>query len=139
MSEKTQPIPRRRDSAPGPTPPAPDDRSRESAGSSAKFRMPPRRTLLTFLIILTVNYLIMRLLAPTPDAAITVPYTTFKQQVSDGNVEEIYSKGAGIEGLFKKAVTWPPPDAAPETQPQPTGLAALVSPDRPSRGRRKRS
>ena len=116
MSETTQPTPRRRDSAPGPPPP-PGDRSRESAGSSAKFRMPPRRTLLTFLIILTVNYLIMRLLAPTPDAAITVPYTTFKQQVSDGNVAEIYSKGAGIEGLFKEAVTWPPPDAAPDRTP----------------------
>ena len=74
--------------------------------------MPPRRAWIIFLIVLAANYVIARMLIPNPDAAITVPYTVFKQQVADGNVESIYSKGAGIEGRFKQPVTWPPADRA---------------------------
>jgi len=72
---------------------------------------------LTFLIILGLNYVLMRVLFPSPDAAITIPYTAFREQVADGNVESIYSKGASIEGRFRKEVTWPPAgeqEAAPE-------------------------
>lgn len=65
---------------------------------------------LTFLVILGLNYLLVRTLFPSKDEAITVPYTVFKQQVAGGNVESIYSKGASIEGRFLEAVTWPPPD-----------------------------
>ena len=35
--------------------------------------------------------------------AVTVPYTTFKQQAESGNVEAIYSKGASIEGPVRGA------------------------------------
>jgi cell division protease FtsH len=72
--------------------------------------MPPRRIWLVFLVILGLNYLLMRTMFTGEDEAITVPYTAFKQQVAGGNVEAIYSKGAGIEGRFREAVTWPPPD-----------------------------
>jgi cell division protease FtsH len=72
--------------------------------------MPPRRMWLTFLVIIALNYAAMRWLFPGPDAAITVPYTAFKAQVAKKNVEKIYSKGASIEGRFREAVTWPPPD-----------------------------
>jgi cell division protease FtsH len=75
--------------------------------------MPPRRTWLTFLVVIALNYLLMRWLLPSPDAAITVPYTAFKQEVAKGNVEAIYSKGASIEGRFVEAVTWPPPEKQP--------------------------
>jgi len=71
----------------------------------------------TFLMILVLNYMLMRLLFPSPDAAITVPYTVFKEEVARGNVESIYSKGESIEGRFKKAVTWPPPDRTQEETP----------------------
>jgi cell division protease FtsH len=72
--------------------------------------MPPRRTWLVFLLIIVVNYLLMRAMFPGPNEPITVPYTVFKQQVASGNVEAIYSKGANIEGRFHQAVTWPPPE-----------------------------
>jgi cell division protease FtsH len=73
--------------------------------------MPPRRTWLTFLIIIAINYVLMKSLFPGAGAPITVPYTAFKEEVQKRNVESIYSKGADIEGRFIKAVTWPPPQA----------------------------
>jgi cell division protease FtsH len=71
--------------------------------------MPGRRAWLIFLVILAANYLVMRLLLPNSEAPITIPYTSFKEQVEKDNVDAIYSKGASIEGRFKKPVTWPPP------------------------------
>jgi cell division protease FtsH len=90
---------------------------REPAPSPGNLRR--SRTWLTFLVIIALNYFVMRWLVPGADEAITIPYTAFKQQVAAGNVEAIYSKGASIEGRFEKAVTWPPPgkeDAASKAQ-----------------------
>jgi len=81
-------------------------------GSGSSAQMPGRRAWVTFLIILGVNYLLMRLLVPNPEEPLTIPYTTFKEEVQKGNVEAIYNKGAGIEGRFKKPVTWPAPHSA---------------------------
>jgi len=81
--------------------------------------MPPRNTWLTFLAILGINYLLMRLLFPDTNAPVTVPYTAFKEQVAAGNVEAIYSKGSSIQGRFVAPVTWPPAeqqDAAQTSQ-----------------------
>ncbi|HEX7115761.1 MAG TPA: ATP-dependent zinc metalloprotease FtsH [Steroidobacter sp.] len=72
-------------------------------------RMPTSRTLLAFLLILLANYFLMRLFVPGGEAPITVPYTVFKQQVIQGNVEAIYSQGESIEGRFAEPVTYPPP------------------------------
>ncbi len=108
--------------------------------------MPPRRMWLTFIIILVINYVVARMLFPSPDAAVTIPYTAFKEQATGGNVESIYSKGASIEGRFSKPVLWPPADAAgtdskaeqpswfkPQTKPREaltfkTTLPAFVDP-----------
>jgi cell division protease FtsH len=70
--------------------------------------MPSRRTWVTFLLILAVNYVVVRLFLPMPDAPIRVPYTVFKEQVGRGNVEAIYSQGESIEGRFREPVTLPP-------------------------------
>jgi cell division protease FtsH len=101
MSAPTQRPPSKRDSAP------------EARQAPV---MPPRRMWLTFLILLASNYLLMRWLVPSPDAAITIPYTAFKEQVAKGNVEAIYSQGADIEGRFGEPVTWPPPDRKPDAK-----------------------
>src|SRR5687767_4215897 len=76
----------------------------------------PRRTWLAFLIILALNYVVMNFLFPGPDAPVTVPYTTFKEQVAKRNVKAIYSQGTSIEGRFVAPVTWPP-DAGHEAAP----------------------
>jgi cell division protease FtsH len=78
--------------------------------------MPPKKVWLTFLAILAINYVLMRLLFPSPDAAVTIPYTAFKQEVARGNVEAIYSKGESIEGRLREAITWPPPEDKEEAR-----------------------
>jgi len=72
-----------------------------------------RRQWIIFLVILAANFLLMRLLLPSPNAPIALPYTAFKEQVEKRNVEAIYSKGESIEGRFAKPVTWPAPDEKP--------------------------
>jgi cell division protease FtsH len=85
--------------------------------------MPPRKTWLWFVLILLANYMLVRLLMPSPEAPVTVPYTLFKEQVRKGNVEAIFSRGDTITGRFTAAVTYPPavePGAAPSGAPEPT-------------------
>jgi len=85
--------------------------------------MPPSRTWLWLLGVLLANYLLVRLLMPSPEAPITVPYTFFKEEVGKGNVEAIYSQGESITGRFKAPVTYPAADqkSAPPNGPrQPT-------------------
>src|ERR1700693_858574 len=72
-------------------------------------RMPPRRMWLWFLLILVAHFVATRLLGPGGEPSVTVPYTLFKEEVSKGNVEAIYSRGDTLTGRFKTAVTWPPP------------------------------
>jgi cell division protease FtsH len=92
-------------------------RSSEASGGNRgklpSMQMPPRRTWWIFVALLIFNYLLMRTLFPDGDAPVSVPYTVFKQQVSQGNVKAIYSQGVNIEGRFTSAVPWPPPDAEP--------------------------
>jgi cell division protease FtsH len=84
--------------------------------------MPPRRTWLWLLLVLVANFFLVRLLLPSPEAAVTVPYTLFKEQVTKGNVQAIYSRGETLTGRFAAPVTYTPPaekTAAPGRQPQP--------------------
>ena len=84
-------------------------------------RMPPGRTWLWLVAVLAANYLMVRLLFPNPQGAVTIPYTFFKEQVSTRNVESIYSQGESISGRFKTAVTYPPPE---EKKPGSDGKSA---------------
>jgi cell division protease FtsH len=70
--------------------------------------MPPGRTWLWFALVLLANFLLIRLLFPGPEQPVEVPYTYFKEQVSSGNVEEIYTQGDRVEGRFERPVTYPP-------------------------------
>jgi cell division protease FtsH len=72
--------------------------------------MPPGRTWLWFVLILLANFLLVRFLMPSTDAPLTVPYTFFKEQVRNGNVEAIYSRGELLTGRFAAPVTYPPAD-----------------------------
>lgn len=88
--------------------------------------IPPRKTWLLLAVLLLLNYFLMRHFFPGPDAPVTVPYTTFKQEVDKGNVRSIYSQGAHIEGRFLRPVTWPqgaPPSRDGPLAPGATGPA----------------
>jgi cell division protease FtsH len=99
--------------------------------------MPPRRSWLWFALIVLANFLLVRFLFPGPEAAVEVPYTFFKEQVSAGNVEAIYTQGDTIEGRFEKPVTYPPkgeggsePDSTPSRTSETftTVLPSFVAP-----------
>src|SRR4051812_24947938 len=73
-----------------------------NAGDASVQRVPPRRTWLSFLLILLVNVAIARILFPSRAAPIKVPYTLFREQVTAHNVQAIYSRGTSITGRFNK-------------------------------------
>lgn len=83
------------------------ERARVDAGAPGKpgdpkgvgsTNMPPRNTWLTFLVVLGINYLLMRVLFPDTNAPVTVPYTAFKEQVAAGNDGENDAHGGGRGG-----------------------------------------
>ena len=78
-----------------------------SAGEARQTKMPPSRTWMWFAVVLLVNYMIMSLLMPDPDAPVTVPYTLFKEEVAKRNVEAIHTRGETMTGRFKTPVTLP--------------------------------
>jgi cell division protease FtsH len=87
-----------------------------SAGKPAEqMKMPPGKTWLWFVLVLVANFFLMRYLMPGPEGPLTVPYTVFKEQVSNGNVQSIYAQGETITGRFKAPVTYPPPDQKVES------------------------
>src|SRR5918997_4017825 len=72
----------------------------------------PRRPLLLqtrFLVLL--GLLVALLIAGRVnrlDPSVTVPYSpVFLDEVRRGNVDRINSRGAGVTGVFRMAVTWP--------------------------------
>ncbi|MBV2181277.1 MAG: ATP-dependent zinc metalloprotease FtsH [Castellaniella sp.] len=72
----------------------------------------PGRIWWLFLVVLAVNYALMRFFTPGEETPITIPYTVFKAQVTQGNVTAIYSQGDRIEGRFVHPFTWPSPGAS---------------------------
>src|SRR5215204_1077665 len=106
---------------------------------SSKPKMPPRRTWLTFLLVVLANFFLVRLLVPSGEP-VKVPYTLFREEVARKNVEAIYSRGASITGRFAAAVTYPRDSTAPpktrlrtRAQPRPvtdfaTELPAFADP-----------
>jgi cell division protease FtsH len=86
--------------------PRPSMPNRNLPQNGGQTRIPPRRTWLWFLAILFLNYLLMKTFFPGPEAPVKVPYTLFKQQVADSNVQKIYSKGELISGQFTTPVPY---------------------------------
>ena len=74
VNDTTRTPQQRRDAGPGGRAPPPSKGNADSGPNPRpSLRMPPRRTLLTFVVVLIANYLIVRMLMPSPDAPITVP------------------------------------------------------------------
>jgi cell division protease FtsH len=84
----------------------PDKRPED--GRVAGMRPPGGRRFWWFLLgLLVLNWLVVYLV-PEGDERLEVPYTVFREQVNDGNVEEVTSRGDTIQGVFAKPVTYPP-------------------------------
>ncbi len=103
-----------------PRPPGPEAPRYRGAGGGARGDGGDRRPrwwdvrlwrwLLLLAALLVINYLVSPYVVPqaAPQERITVPYTTFKEQVQADNVAEITSRGDLIQGTFKRPVTYPP-------------------------------
>jgi cell division protease FtsH len=89
--------------------------------------MPPRRTWLSFLFILLVNFLVVRLLFPGGETTVKVPYTLFKEEVTKGNVERIYSRGVSLTGRFDTPVTYTPFSADTASRAEPRAVTAFAT------------
>ena len=83
MSSTGQQTPRKIDSAPAGRSQPRDNRPMGSKGPPPT-KMPPR-TWGWFLLVVVVNYLLVRLLIPSATAPVAVPYTLFKEEVGKGN------------------------------------------------------
>jgi cell division protease FtsH len=72
---------------------------------------PKRPLLLQTRFLVLLGLLVALLIAGRvnrPDPSVTVPYSpVFLDEVRGGNVERINSRGAGVTGVFRTAVTWP--------------------------------
>src|SRR3712207_3629504 len=104
------------------------DEQRRASGTGGQSTMPPRRIWLWFALVLLLNFLIVRLLFPGPEAPVEVPYTYFKEQVRAGNVEAIYSQGDTVEGRFEEPLTYPPKgEAGSEPGPTPSRTSEMFT------------
>ncbi|WP_084219922.1 ATP-dependent zinc metalloprotease FtsH [Spirillospora albida] len=69
---------------------------------------PSRNTWLFWLLLLLVfglSFVSMHITGK--QERVTIPYTSFTQQVTAGNVQQVYTKGYQIQGRFKKARPFP--------------------------------
>ena len=99
----------------------PSETGPEAPKNIRQLKMPPSRTWLWFALILLANFFLMKLLIPSPQAPVTVPYTLFREEVGKGNVEAIFSRGETLTGRFAAPVTYPAPaheNAEPSAKPQ---------------------
>ncbi|MGE5739349.1 MAG: ATP-dependent zinc metalloprotease FtsH [Betaproteobacteria bacterium] len=94
------------------TAPSPGRASQErNAGGGAggtPAKMPPGRAWIWFAVALLLNFVLARYLVPGAEAPLLLPYTVFKEQVSNGNVAAIFSRGETLTGRLKAPLTYPP-------------------------------
>jgi cell division protease FtsH len=81
--------------------------SKQGDGAVPGGGLPGGRRFWWFLLaLLAVNWLIV-FLVPGGAQRIEVPYTVFREQVEQGNVAEVRSRGEDIQGEFAEEVTYP--------------------------------
>ncbi len=127
-------VPTRGDATQRQPPSSRNDGQKQPNTPGQQMAMPPRRTWTWFLIILILNFLVVRFLLPREGEATVIPYTLFKQEITKSNVESIYSHGVSITGRFREPVRYPTEiDSTSRAQPRDvtmfsTTLPAFVDP-----------
>jgi cell division protease FtsH len=64
--------------------------------------------LLLLALVLTLNWVVVLALAPKTTTRVSVPYSVFSRQLDAGNVASVSAKGSAIQGVFRRAVIFPP-------------------------------
>jgi len=65
-----------------------------------------RSAWLAFIVVLVLNYVIVRAFAPAPNEPVKIPYTVFKEQVVRKNVARINAKETAVSGHFVKPIVY---------------------------------
>lgn len=76
---------------------------------SEKINIPSSRLWLMFVVLLLVNFVLVKVFYKDSSAPINIPYTLFKQEVLKNNVKAIYTKGEILSGRFIQEVTYSAP------------------------------
>lgn len=106
----------------------PPDSKRGAKKDTGQKTMPPRTTWMWFLFILLLNYFLVKLFIPGPEAPVVVPYTFFKEEVGKHNVQAIFGRGETITGSFKVKVTYPPAgEKSAPPQPVPKVISSFTT------------
>lgn len=92
----------------------PGSNGKPPVGDKGGWKLPPLKIWFWLAGILLINYFLGRSLYPDPEQPAIVSYNLFKEQVADGNVKEIYSRGTSITGTFEEAVVVPPVSEVPD-------------------------
>ena len=127
-------IDERSSSAPRPDPEPPGWRIEGQPEPEAPKRTSPFRLGRFWLILaalLLLNILIVSLLPDRTDR-LSVPYTTFREEVARGNVQEITSEGDTIQGEFRAEITFPGPEDTLMSDPPETMTSDLFETERPA-------
>jgi len=107
-----------------------NDGQKRPDASGQKMAMPPRRTWTWFIVILLLNFLVVRFLLPRDGEPTVIPYTLFKLEVTKSNVESIYSHGVSITGRFRAPVRYPAEaDSTSRIQPRDVTTFATTLPE----------
>ena len=99
---------------------APPDPKKPGDGAPKR---PPMPTWAVFLLLILVNYWIFRLFFPGPDLD-RVPYTVFRQQAVEQNVEAVFSRGERITGRFRTPILHPA-ESDPEQGVEPREVSTF--------------
>src|SRR5207302_4019563 len=92
-----------------PATPAPNPRDSappRRAGEPPRFRI-GWSWVITFAVLLLLNILITNVFSTGKPSRVTIPYTTFKQQVVADNVQSVVVSGDVIDGHAAKPITPP--------------------------------
>lgn len=86
-----------------------------------------RPWIIVLVVLLVVNWLVTPYVMPeTPTNRAEIPYTTFRDQVTSGNIKEISIQGDIIQGDFKAPIAYPASATSKATEAFQTRIPSFV-------------
>jgi cell division protease FtsH len=84
------------------------------------------------LTLLIVNWVAASAIQGRHARRVTIPYTSFIEQVTNGNVVSISSRGATIQGTLRAKITYPPPTLTKKSSDPAPVTSAVFRTERPT-------
>ncbi len=104
---------------------SPDDPANRQPGKPG---LSPAKWIPLAVLLLLVNWFVATSLQGQNTKRVSIPYSVFNEQVTTGNVLSITSRGATIQGDFRKDFTYPPETKSETVKPQSTKSPTVNSP-----------